>query len=164
MKTIGLNIAESRKKMGMTQEDLAKICSVTPQAVSKWENDQSYPDITLLKPIARAFGISVDALLDDGEGPVARMSEAPSDPGKMLLRLRVDSSDGDKVSLNLPLRLVEILVENDRLASDLSGGKGKEWLKSVDFRQVLSLVSLGVTGKLLEVQGADGDKAEIWVE
>lgn len=69
MKTIGQNIAGYRKEKGITQETLAEICSVTPQAVSKWENDVSYPDITLLKPLARVFGVSVDELLDDGSEP-----------------------------------------------------------------------------------------------
>ena len=45
MKTIGQNIAGYRKEKGITQETLAEICSVTPQAVSKWENDVSYPEI-----------------------------------------------------------------------------------------------------------------------
>ena len=76
MKTIGQNIAACRKAKGITQEALAEICSVTPQAVSKWENDVSYPDIILLKPLARTFGISVDELLDDGQGPVTRL-ESP---------------------------------------------------------------------------------------
>lgn len=162
MKTIGQNIAAYRKQKGLTQEGLAEICSVTPQAVSKWENDLSYPDITLLKPLSRAFGISVDALLDDGKGPVAKLGGEP-DTDRMLLRLRVNSADGDKVSINLPLKLVEMLVANDVLLSKISAGKG-DWVKSVDFKQILSLVSLGVTGKLLEVQSADGDVVEIWAE
>lgn len=162
MKTIGQNIAAYRKQKGLTQEGLAEICSVTPQAVSKWENDLSYPDITLLKPLSRAFGVSVDALLDDGEGPVAKLGGEP-DTDRMLLRLRVNSADGDKVSINLPLKLVEMLVANDVLLSKISAGKG-DWVKSVDFKQILSLVSLGVTGKLLEVQSADGDVVEIWAE
>ncbi len=162
MKTIGQNIAAYRKQKGLTQEGLAEICSVTPQAVSKWENDLSYPDITLLKPLSRAFGISVDALLDDGEGPVVKLGGEP-DTDRMLLRLRVNSADGDKVSINLPLKLVEMLVGNDVLLSKISAGKG-DWVKSVDFKQILSLVSLGVTGKLLEVQSADGDVVEIWAE
>ena len=162
MKTIGQNIAAYRKQKGLTQEGLAEICSVTPQAVSKWENDLSYPDITLLKPLSRAFAISVDALLVDREGPVARLGGEP-DTDRMLLRLRVNSADGDKVSINLPLKLVEMLVGNDVLLSKISAGKG-DWVKSVDFKQILSLVSLGVTGKLLEVQSADGDVVEIWAE
>ncbi|HIR22455.1 MAG TPA: helix-turn-helix transcriptional regulator [Candidatus Scatosoma pullicola] len=98
MKTIGENIAAYRKQKGLTQEGLAEICSVTPQAVSKWENDLSYPDITLLKPLSRAFGISVDALLDDGEGPVVKLGGEP-DTDRMLLRLRVNSADGDVVEI-----------------------------------------------------------------
>lgn len=164
MKTIGQNISVYRKQKGLTQEGLAELCSVTPQAVSKWENDASYPDIALLKPLARIFGISVDELLDDGEGPVTRLAPAAPDISKMLLRLRVNGADGDKVSINLPLKLVEMLVGDGTLAAKLGDGKGSDWLKSVDFSQVISLVSLGVTGKLLEVQSADGDLVEIWVE
>ena len=43
-KSIGQNIAYYRKKMGITQEGLAEKMNVTSQAVSKWENDLSYPD------------------------------------------------------------------------------------------------------------------------
>ena len=42
MKTIGQNIAACRKAKGITQEALAEICSVTPQAVSKWESGVSH--------------------------------------------------------------------------------------------------------------------------
>lgn len=43
MKTIGQNIAGYRKEKGITQETLAEICSVTPQAVSKWETTSPIP-------------------------------------------------------------------------------------------------------------------------
>ena len=55
-------IEEKRKEKGLTQQQVAEALHVTRQAVSKWENDVSYPDITLLKPLARAFGVSVDEL------------------------------------------------------------------------------------------------------
>ena len=48
MNTLGQRIAYYRKRAGLTQEELAEKCSVTPQAVSKWENDISSPDISLL--------------------------------------------------------------------------------------------------------------------
>ena len=60
-------IEEKRKEKGLTQQQVAEALHVTRQAVSKWENDVSYPDITLLKPLSRAFGVSVDELLDGGE-------------------------------------------------------------------------------------------------
>ena len=47
----------------MTQEEMANRLGVTTPAVNKWENENSYPDITLLAPIARLLGISLDTLL-----------------------------------------------------------------------------------------------------
>ena len=61
--TIGKRIAENRKRLGLTQDALAEKLGVTAQAVSKWENDQSCPDITMLPKLAEIFGISTDALL-----------------------------------------------------------------------------------------------------
>ena len=47
----------------MTREVLAEKLNVTSQAVSKWETDNSYPDITILVKLADIFGCSVDELL-----------------------------------------------------------------------------------------------------
>src|SRR5580698_11053378 len=52
-----------RKKFGLKQIDFANSLSVTPQAVSKWERDENYPDIFVLKKIACLFDVSVDYLL-----------------------------------------------------------------------------------------------------
>ena len=61
--TLGKRIIANRKRLGMTQDRLAEQLGVTAQAVSKWENDQSCPDITMLPKLAGLFGISVDVLL-----------------------------------------------------------------------------------------------------
>ena len=61
--TLGKRIIEHRKRLGLTQDRLAEQLGVTAQAVSKWENDQSCPDITMLPKLAELFGISTDALL-----------------------------------------------------------------------------------------------------
>ena len=60
--TFGNRIAALRKERGMTQEMLANNLGVTNQAVSKWENDQSYPDIEQLPNLADLFGVSIDSL------------------------------------------------------------------------------------------------------
>ena len=163
---IGNRIKEKRRERNLTQEELASMLGVTKAAVSKWENEESYPDITLLKPLARAFGVSVDELLDDGSEPVTKLAAENPDTDKMLLRVRVRSTDGDKVDVNLPVKLIEIAVSNEALMSKLGGGgdKGGNWARSLDFNQILTLISLGVTGKLVEVQSADGDQVEVWVE
>ena len=62
-KTIGDRIKFHRKRLGMTQEQLAERMGVSAQAVSKWENNLSCPDISVLPELAAIFGISVDELL-----------------------------------------------------------------------------------------------------
>ena len=163
MKTLGQNISKFRKEKNITQEGLAEICGVSSQAVSKWENDLSCPDITLLKTLARTFGVSVDELLDDGEGPVTTLVEN-RDINTKFLRVRVLSSDGDKVSINRPLALIELFLTNETLMDGMSFGDSGEVLKKIDFKQIYQMVSLGVMGKLVEVNSADGDIVEVWVE
>lgn len=61
---IGKIIKECRQVKNLTQEALAEKLNVTPQAVSRWENEISYPDIALVPRISRVLGISADVLLD----------------------------------------------------------------------------------------------------
>ena len=162
MKTIGQNIARLRKQKGITQEQLAEICNVSAQAVSKWENDNSCPDVTLLKLLARTFGVSVDELLDDGEGPITKLAEADGVKAK-LLKIRVLSNEGHKVNVNLPVALFELLLTNDEIKDKIKIGNSKTF-NSIDFQEIMRLISFGVMGKLVEVEGVDGEIVEIWVE
>lgn len=61
---IGNKIRELRKKRGLTQEQLSAAMGVSFQAVSKWENNITLPDITLMPSLAGYFGISMDELFD----------------------------------------------------------------------------------------------------
>ena len=87
--TLGKRIVSNRKRLGVTQDQLAERLGVTAQAVSKWENDQSCPDITTLPRLAEIFGITTDELLGiqpRAEAPVHQAevvtgSEAPSGSG-----------------------------------------------------------------------------------
>ena len=62
--TLGRRIQALRKEQTLTQDALAERMDVTPQAVSKWENDQSCPDIMSLPKLARELHTTVDTLLD----------------------------------------------------------------------------------------------------
>lgn len=62
-KSIGETICRLRKEKGMTQAGLAKKMNVSEQAVSKWERDAAYPDITTLSALAEILETSVDSLL-----------------------------------------------------------------------------------------------------
>lgn len=76
--TLGKRIVAHRKRLGLTQDRLAELLGVTAQAVSKWENDQSCPDITMLPKLAQTFGVSVDELLGMERKPLpAEVSGQP---------------------------------------------------------------------------------------
>ncbi len=77
------NIAELRKKHGLTQQDLACKLNYTDKAISKWERGESVPDIMVLKQIADMFGVSVDYLLcAEHEEPDPIQDEPKQDPKK----------------------------------------------------------------------------------
>ena len=61
--TMGMMIASKRKELGVTQMELAEKMGVTDKAVSKWERDLSYPDISSLPKLAEIFEMSVDELM-----------------------------------------------------------------------------------------------------
>ncbi len=62
------NIQKYRKKSGLTQEELANKLGVTFQAVSKWENAKSAPDIMFLPKMAELFGCNIDSLFSEETG------------------------------------------------------------------------------------------------
>lgn len=59
---LGQVIKSLRQEKGITQEQLANHFGLTSQAISKWENGATYPDITLLPELAIFFGVSIDDL------------------------------------------------------------------------------------------------------
>ena len=64
MLNIGTRIQALRRNRNITQAQLAEVLSVSSQSVSKWENNLSLPDISLLPEIARYFGITMDELFN----------------------------------------------------------------------------------------------------
>ena len=153
-----------RRQKGLTQEELATHMGVSPQAVSKWENDQTCPDISALPRLARLLGVSVDELLE-GKAELPAVRVLPPAERKpltdMMLRITVDSADGDRVRVNVPLALVEVAME---IGMEMPQINGTDALKGVDLNKVLRLVREGLVGNLVEVDSADGDKVRIFVE
>lgn len=82
---LGNNIKELRKQKGLRQEQLAEAMGVSTASVSKWETNQSYPELTLLAELADFFEVSIDTLIghnlnaDRMEALVAQMEKAADD-------------------------------------------------------------------------------------
>ena len=163
--TIGKRIAALRREKNLKQDDLAQMLEVSPQAVSKWENDQTCPDISLLPKLAKILGVSVDELLSGKQElqPVVTLvpEEQRKDIKDMMLRIVVDSHDGDKVRVNLPMALVQLAME---MGMEMPQVSGNDALKGIDWAQVMDLVRHGAMGNLVEVESADGDIVRIFVE
>ena len=128
--TLGRRIARLRLAKTATQERLAKELNVSPQAVSKWENDINYPDISLLPDLARFLGVSVDELLS-GASASAQESSAAQESAAEKSTAEVVSVAADE-----PAEIVEEPVEQDNqgIATQSSGfsfGKlfGKSMIK-----------------------------------
>lgn len=69
---LGNVIKKMRFRASLTQEQLAEKLGISPQSVSKWENEISMPDIALLPEIAEVFGVSVDELFGLNENEKLR--------------------------------------------------------------------------------------------
>ncbi len=164
--TLGKRIAMLRRQKELKQEELAGMLNVSPQAVSKWENDQTCPDISLLPKLAQILGVTVDELLsgkDEQKQCTVKVipPENRKDIKDMVLRIVVDSQEGDRVRINLPMTLVQVAVDMGIGIPQVSGNNA---LKDIDLNQILELVRQGAMGNLVEVESADGDVVRIFVE
>ena len=155
MKTLGTKISEYRKMKGMTQDELAEKLNVSGQAVSKWENDLSIPDLPLLIELAKFFHVTLDELIlpEEKIQPVLLPAGERKDINQMFLRMTVDSVKGDRVRMNLPMSLVKAAAEI-----------GYQMPERKNLSAIIQLVENGMIGRLMEVDSAEGDHVEIYVE
>ena len=162
--TLGARIARLRKEKNLKQENLATLLNISPQAVSKWENDVTCPDISVLPELGKILGVSVDVLLS-GEENKKKVEVVPVEERKdikdLLLKIVVNSSDGDKVKINLPLQIIEACFE---MGLDMPEVNGTNALKNKKNKKILELVRKGAIGNLVEVESSDGDIVQIFVE
>lgn len=126
--TIGRNIKNFRKNKGFTQEELADLLNVTPQAVSKWESEIGMPDVSMLIPLAQVLGVSTDALLgydslSENDEVIARVKSTMegmknSDEGRAQRALRIVEYLSTETTLNPGC--FEIIMEYVQETANLS--------------------------------------------
>lgn len=163
--TIGNRIAKFRKAKGMTQEELANHMGVSSQAVSKWENDASCPDISLLPRLGKVLGVTTDELLTGKNDQVQML---PANERKSLhqltMRVKVNSAEGDKIRVNLPMTMVKLAMEIGVQILPNVDSETSQMFRNVDMKKIVEMVERGLIGKIVEMESADGDLIEIVVE
>ena len=163
--TIGSRISKFRKAKGMTQEDLANLMGVSSQAVSKWENDASCPDISLLPQLSKVLGVTTDELLTGKNDQVKMVPVEQRKPfDQLTMRIKINSTDGDRVRVNLPMPMIKVCMEIGVNMMPNMGGEQVEMFKNVDMSKLVQMVEMGMIGKLVEIESAGGDTVEIVVE
>ena len=164
--TLGKRIAALRREKELKQDELAEKLGVSAQAVSKWENDQTCPDISLLPLLAKTLGVTVDELLSGKQESAPAVQIVPANERKdikdMVLSIVVSSPENDNVRVNIPLSLVKVGVNTGLNMAQITSGN--EALKNIDLGKILELVEQGVIGNLVEVESADGDTVRVFVE
>ena len=159
-KSLGKRIAELRKEKGLKQEVVAERLAVSPQAVSKWENDQTCPDISVLPLLAEILGVTVDKLLT-GKDPTPIVQLASSEEKDLVLRMEIVAVDGSVVRTNIPMSIANQYLSSDACSIVLTEAfQGQDF----DLKSLLSLAQFGVVGNLVEIQGADGSALRIYVD
>ncbi len=162
--TLGKRIASLRKEKNLKQEDLAQMLNISPQAISKWENDITCPDISILPELSKILNVSIDELLI-GKKELNDVKLIPQEERKELkdikLIIQIFSNENDKITINLPMALLEVALE---MGLDMGSVSGNESLKNVDLNKIVQLVKQGVMGNLMEIETSDNHRVKLFVE
>ncbi len=176
--TLGSRIAQRRKALNLTQEEFSKLLGVTAQAVSKWENDVSCPDIMLLPEISKVLDISIDELMgvekkresaQDSSVPEAeaeRLGESYSyerrnntDISKLKLRINIIDTRNKPINIALPMPFVMRMANMGIKISGVLGGTSA--INDSQLEQILELIRNGVSGEIFDFVSDDGTKIKI---
>ncbi len=165
--SLGSRITDLRKKNNLTQEEFAESLGVTAQAVSKWENDASCPDIMLLPKIAEIFGVSIDALM--GVEPIEEKAEVSSpiltDEQLSKLKLRIlltDNNMPNKKPINISVP-VSFVLKATSLGLKISGVLGNDVIDDTQLGKIVDVIKSGVTGEILRIDTDDNKTVVIEV-
>lgn len=132
------NLVQTRKLMGLTQEDIADKLGVTRQSVAKWESGESIPDLDKCKQLADIFGVSLDDLAN--YEPEDNLGVAVPPKGKHLFGL---VTVGEKGQIVIPAKARKIFEINpgDQIVVLGDEGQGIALVKTENFLSLANMVS-----------------------
>jgi len=159
--TIGSRIAQRRKAKGYTQEEFSQLLDVTAQAVSKWENDISCPDIQLLPKISQLLNISIDELLGNAQKKVEEPKANVVDTSKLSFTINITKHNQNPVNVSLPFSTIKRFA---KMGNGISGVLGNNTLNGVQLDEILNIVEDGATGEVFKVEAEDGTIVKFIIE
>lgn len=169
--TLGRRIQKLRRAQSLTQESLAEILGITAQAVSKWENDLSCPDIMTLPQLCRELHVSIDTLLT-GETSQTERVQIAKRPEELIIRIRFEEQEDDvRLGLNLPFTVFRLGARYGFLSVTYTTEAGEEIrldsaagrFRQMDLQAMATMVENGMRGRLFEYD-EDGERLVIWTE
>ena len=145
---IGEMIKKRRVEMKLTQEELAEKLNVTPQAVSRWENEISLPDITLVPRLSEVLKVSCDNLLKGSEPCITHYALAGGiaiDLSEVMIQNDIDVLFGYRKADERPdhrrvLHADDAQFLRDRVQEILSS-RGYEGLQAKDGDECMELLA-----------------------
>ena len=145
-------ITELRKKIGMTQEELASICNVSRQSISKWEADISLPELEKLLILGEVFQVSMDVLLKD-DFALSEVKEIHSCGNNAVQEKKHEVYEGVLIKESLSDDSIIDLLNVHKIELWNTGGTPKYWTMLFftsnikDFPEQISKVMLSVQDK-----------------
>lgn len=163
MESIGRNIAFFRKKAGLTQEELSEKMNVTAQAVSKWENDQSYPDLPCTKKLAQVLRVSTDELFDGERSLPVETDADEARISRRFLVIHVETNEsvmGRNVNVHVrfPVNVILKSYENGTLGELIDDEDAVHQIG-----MAVGMIKEGIVGTIVDVQ-VEGTSTQISVE
>ncbi|MBQ8326734.1 MAG: helix-turn-helix transcriptional regulator [Lachnospiraceae bacterium] len=140
-------IIELRKAKGMTQEELATICNVSRQSISKWEADIALPETEKLLILGEIFHVSMDVLLKD-ELSISEVKEVHSCGNNAVVKKKAEVFEGTLIKESIEDDSVIDYMNVHKIELWNTGGKPKYWTvlfftsDKIDFPELISKVMI----------------------
>ena len=144
MSTLGERIKEQRKQLGLTQAELGRIIHVTDRAVSKWEQDEGNPDISIIAQLASTLNVTIDYLLTGKEPEIKIIIKSP----KEILLETDDPQYLEKVSIydfnimdiynNKLTNTFSYLVDNNRIGTYVPNSDYNRYIPQITYLLLIS--------------------------
>lgn len=129
---------------------------VTAQAVSKWENDLSYPDLESIGRLAKILDTTADSLIEGAEQVPSVKVAGTENIERRIFAISVQTKDESKTNIHLRIPMELVLQADDEGGlADLVGKKAAGYM--CHMKKTMELIKKGLVGPIVDVQSEEAD-------